>query len=75
MKPLKEVVIIQNKMSKKQDKLRNIEDANKRVLKESINHAAKEDLKNQFYELEALGRLDPWDIVNVLEELRREYNQ
>ena len=59
-------------------------DLNKRILsessrpkglKESVNQQAKEDLKEQFYQLEALSRLDPWDVVNVLEELRREYNQ
>jgi Na+-transporting NADH:ubiquinone oxidoreductase subunit NqrA len=60
---------------RKSDKLKNIEEANKRILKESVNQQAKEDLKEQFYKLEALSRLDPWDIVNVLEELRREFNQ
>jgi Na+-transporting NADH:ubiquinone oxidoreductase subunit NqrA len=60
---------------RKSDKLKNIEEANKRILKESVNQQAKEDLKEQFYKLEALSRLDPWDIVNVLEELRRQFNQ
>ena len=60
---------------RRQDKLKNIEEANKRLLGESVNAKAKEDLKNQFYDLEALSRLDPWDIVNVLEELRREFSQ
>ena len=60
---------------RRQDKLKNIEDANKRLLGESVNAQAKEDLKNQFYDLEALSRLDPWDIVNVLEELRQEFNE
>jgi hypothetical protein len=60
---------------RKQDKLKNIEELNKKLLHESINSQAKIDLKNQFYELEALGRLDPWDIVNVLEELRSEFSE
>lgn len=60
---------------RRQDKLKNIEKANKKVLNKSVNQKAKEDLKQQFYDLEALSRLDPWDIVNVLEELRNEYNQ
>ncbi len=60
---------------RKQDKLKNIEELNKKLLSESVNAQAKEDLKNQFYDLEALGRLDPWDIVNVLEELRSEFSQ
>ena len=59
---------------RKQDKLKNIQEVNKKILNESVNSQAKTDLKNQFYELEALSRLDPWDIVNVLEELRREFN-
>jgi hypothetical protein len=60
---------------RKQDKLKNIEELNKKLLHESVNAQAKEDLKNQFYDLEALGRLDPWDIVNVLEELRSEFSE
>tara|TARA_R110000803_G_scaffold110248_2_gene178638 strand:- start:434 stop:622 length:189 start_codon:yes stop_codon:yes gene_type:complete len=60
---------------RKQDKLKNIEELNKKLLSESVNAQAKEDLKNQFYDLEALGRLDPWDIVNVLEELRSEFSE
>lgn len=58
---------------RKRDKIKNIEYANKSILKEGVNKSAKEDLKNQFYELEALSRLDPWDVVSVLEELRKEY--
>ena len=60
---------------RRHDKLKNIEQLNKKLLHESVNAKAKQDLKNQFYNLEALGRLDPWDIVNVLEELRREFSQ
>jgi hypothetical protein len=60
---------------RKQDKLKNIEELNKKLLSESVNAQAKEDLKNQFYDLEALSRLDPWDIVNVLEELRSEFSE
>ena len=57
---------------KKIDKIKNIEEVNKRILSESVNVRAKEDLKEQFWELEALSRLDPWDVVNVLEDLKRE---
>ena len=49
-------------------------DDTKNVINEGVNDSAKEDLKKQFYDLEALSRLDQWDIVNVLEELRREFN-
>ena len=51
----------------------NVEEEPIGKLDESINHAAKEDLKKQFYDLEALSRLDPWDVVNVLDELKNEY--
>ena len=40
---------------------------------ESINQSAKEDLKRQFYELEALSRLDPWDVINVLDEIKKDF--
>ena len=58
---------------RKRDKIKNIEEANRKILGESVNWEAKEDLKKQFYELEALNRLDPWDVVAVLEELRKDF--
>ena len=41
---------------------------------ESVNANAKEELKRQFRELEALSKLDPWDIIAVLNELKIEFS-
>lgn len=41
---------------------------------ESVNANAKEELKRQFRELEALNKLDPWDIIAVLNELKIEFS-
>lgn len=44
------------------------------TVNESVNASAKEELKRQFYELEALSKLDPWDIIAVLNELKLEFS-